>query len=628
VSSTKKTKRRPATNVTKAARHAAVEKEQHSGPQRKSDRPAYSSVLPSLWQLDAGIALLCILATGALYAGDLHLGFFRIDDPQYVVSNPWIRGVTLKNITHILANPYYANYSPLHLLSYMVDGAIAGLNAYAFHLSSNIWAGIVAALVYLLALALTKQRITAVAAALLFVVHPAHVEAIAWISSRKDLLAAAFVLPSVLAYLKYRQQHATSWYVISLLLFVFALLGKLSVVALPAVLVALDLFIERRPLSRSIIDKIPFVVAAAIIAVAVEHAQPGTGAHPDMSIRAKAFAQSMWLLTGLGNYVIYRVAPEKGGTLLQLGGILILLGSFLLPLLLRNRYPLATVLIYWVLFAYLPTQVLPFAYPVSDRYLFLPSVAAAILIAWLLIKATDRLQKWKLAAAMVLVGVLSFIWLEKTVDYLSEWRDPRSVWFAAREKSQDVQVYYNLAWNYVVKAASFGTKRRTPPLPEEEAKTYASVVWKDDPRLSKLMTELSYNQHNGPVENAFKEYLQNKAAENLDEAVARKGRHIVPDLFLTRGVLFTDKGDIQSAKREFLAGLDEASRLTSSDVRQQIMIECHYNLGVAEATFGQFKEALSWIRLAEEEQDKYGRTLIPELSANRKKLESMITTLH
>ena len=78
----------------------------------------------------------------------------------------------------------------------MLDHAIAGLNAHAFHLSSNLWAGVVAGFVYLVALALTQHRRTAIAAAALFVVHPVHVEAIAWISSRKDLVAAAFVLPA------------------------------------------------------------------------------------------------------------------------------------------------------------------------------------------------------------------------------------------------------------------------------------------------------------------------------------------------------------------------------------------------------------------------------------------------
>ncbi|PYV61139.1 MAG: hypothetical protein DMG97_44055, partial [Acidobacteria bacterium] len=149
-------------------------------------------LLPGPWQLNTLIFCLSILATAVPYAGDLHLGFFRIDDPQYVVGNAWIQGVTWEHVRQILSSPYYLNYSPLHLFSYMLDHAIAGLNAYAFHLSNNLWAGVVAGFVYLVTLALTQHRPTAIAAALLFLVHPVHVEAVAWISSRKDLVAAAF----------------------------------------------------------------------------------------------------------------------------------------------------------------------------------------------------------------------------------------------------------------------------------------------------------------------------------------------------------------------------------------------------------------------------------------------------
>ena len=584
-------------------------------------------MLPGPWQVNIAIVFLCILATAVLYAGDLRLGFFRIDDPQYVLGNPWIRGVTWEHIRQILSHPYYLNYSPLHLLSYMLDDAIAGSNPYAFHLSSNLWAGIVAGFVYLVALALTQHRLPAIAAALLFVLHPVHVEAVAWISSRKDLIAAAFALPSLLAYIKYRQRGATTWYIASLVLFLLALLGKLSVVAFPVVLLSLDIFLEKRPLGRAIADKIPFLLLATAVAIAVQHAQPGTGVQPDLSMRAQSFVQGLWLLTGLGNYVLYRVPPANGNNLAQIAGAIFLLGLFLSPLLVRKRYPLITVLIYWILFTYLPTQILPFTYPVADRYLFLPSIGAVILIAWLLSKATAHLRKRNLIAAMALVAAVGFVWARKTVDYLAEWQDPRSVWFCAIRKSQDVHVYYELGWEYFEKAASFGMKRRNPPLPAEEAKYYASLIWKDDPRLPQLLGELANNQHNGQLENAFKEYLQAKAAENFDEAVARRGTHIVPNLFLSRGLFFADKGDMHSARKEFAAALDEASQLPDSDARQEASIAAHYNLAVAEAGLGQLKEALSWIRLAEREQDGLGRTVVPELTASRQTLESKMGTI-
>ena len=193
-------------------------------------------ILPGTWQTNAITFVLLMVATLALYMGDLHLGFFAVDDPQYVVDNRWIRGLTVENLRHILTTPYFANYSPLHLFSYLLDYVMAGPNAFAFHLSSNVWGGLVAGFVFLSALALTRNRVVAIAAAALFIVHPAHVEAIAWISSRKDLVAAAFALPSLLAYLCYRQadELRTMVYRIAVL-FLLAVAGKLSVAIFPAV---------------------------------------------------------------------------------------------------------------------------------------------------------------------------------------------------------------------------------------------------------------------------------------------------------------------------------------------------------------------------------------------------------
>jgi len=89
-------------------------------------------LIPGRWEINALIFLLLLISMLVLYAGDLHLGFFAVDDPQYVVDNPWIRGMSSKNLNFILTNPYFANYSPLHLFSYMIDYIIAGPNAYAF----------------------------------------------------------------------------------------------------------------------------------------------------------------------------------------------------------------------------------------------------------------------------------------------------------------------------------------------------------------------------------------------------------------------------------------------------------------------------------------------------------------
>ena len=614
-----------ATETTRPERKRA----EPTAPERRTSG-ASRPLLLGRWQTNAVTFLLLTLATLALYAGDLHLGFFRVDDPQYVVNDPWIRGITVENLRHILGAPYFANYSPLHVLSYMVDYAFGGLNAYAFHLSSNLWAGVVAGLVYLVALALTGRRIVAVAAALLFVVHPAHVEAVAWISSRKDLVAAAFALPSLLAYLRYREGGvaAAKWYIASLLLFLLAVSGKLSVATFPAVFLAHDLFVERRKPGRSLADKVPFLVAAGFIALVAASAQPPTGHRTDAYVVSVALGESLWLLTGFGRYVIYRVPPDEATTIaVQVVGAALLLAVFAVPLLLRRYSPMAVVLAYWILFGYLPSQVLSFTHPVTDRYLYFPSVAAVILIAWGVIVGGERLGRRGLVGAAVLLAVVGVLWGRGTLAYLSEWSDSRSVWYAATGKSSDPDLYYNLGWHYLDKAARLGAAPRASPLTEAEAHRLASSVSEGDPRLAGLLGEWGEGQRGGPVEKAFQDHLRALAWDDLDRALLMKGRRVMPDLYFHRGLILLDGGDLQGARKEFLTALDEASRSRFTEGREQIMVNSHNDLGIVAWREGDYREALRWLQLAEEEQTRFGGNWVPDLTENRKRLEVIIASL-
>jgi len=608
--------------------HGKQDRERVQLQKAERRRPAASSrILTRCWQLDAVTFLLIVLATVALYAGDLRAGFLGVDDPQYVVDNPWIRALNLENLRHILSSPYFANYSPLHLLSYMLDYALAGANAFGFHLSSNIWGGLVAGFVFLVALALTRRRDIALASAVLFVFYPVHVEAIAWIASRKDLVAAAFALPSLLAYLRYREGGTTAkrWYITSLVLFQCAVAVKMSVATFAAVFLAHDLFVEKRPLKRSLWDKAPFLLMAGLIALMVASAQPSHGHRPNTYVIAAAFAQSLWLLTGFGTYVIYRVPPNlSAGALLQIGGAAMLLAIFAAPLLLRRRWPMATVLAYWILFGLIPAQVLLFMHPVTDRYLFFPSVGAAILIAWGIITAGERLRRGGLIGARAVLAAITILWGVKTLAYVREWRDPRSVWYAATAKSSDPEAYYNLGSHYQDVAGRLGTKPRGAPLTEPDARRLASAVWAGDPRLPALFAEWAGGQHDGPLEKAFRAHLRTLAWDAFEQRVRTKGVTSMPNLYFRRGLILTDGNDLQGARKEFLAAAEEASHFPLAETRQEFLVRSHSALGIIAWNEHQYTEAMGWLTMAEEEQTRAGGNWERDLTANRKRLEGII----
>ena len=121
--------------------------------------------------------------------------------------------------------------------------------------------------------------------------------------------------------------------------------------------------------------------------------------------------------------------------------------------------------------------------------------------------------------------------------------------------------------------------------------------------------------------------MRKLAWDDLEQSLVKKERHIMPDLFFHRGLLLLDQGDSKGARKEFLAGIQEASRLAFTEGRQEILINIYYNLGVLEWGITEYKEALRWLLLAEQEQNQFNRKVIPDLTTHRKRLEEIIATL-
>src|SRR4051812_29009569 len=158
------------------------------------------------WLIHGLVLLGLFVANFGLYHGTLDLGFFSVDDADYIQNNPYIANFHAENVKHILTTPYFANYAPANLLSYSLDVALAGGKvASSMHLSNVMWHGWVVCMVYLLALAMSGETLAGTAAACLFLFHPAHVEVVAWLSSRKDLVATGFAVLSMTCYLFWRR---------------------------------------------------------------------------------------------------------------------------------------------------------------------------------------------------------------------------------------------------------------------------------------------------------------------------------------------------------------------------------------------------------------------------------------
>jgi len=205
-------------------------------------------------------------------------GFVNWDDAPYVIENEAITRLTPAHVARLFSTFYVGAYVPLTALSFAVDFHFFGLDAKAFHVTNLVLHLINCLLVFLLVFRLGGGRIAALIAALLFGVHPLHVESVAWITERKDVLYGLFFLAAGLAYLGYAVRKDRSAYGAALVLFILSCLAKPTAAVFPFILLAFDFLLKRRFRPAVFLEKIPFFLISAAAVATAYFAQRSTGA--------------------------------------------------------------------------------------------------------------------------------------------------------------------------------------------------------------------------------------------------------------------------------------------------------------------------------------------------------------
>lgn len=246
--------------------------------------------LPSGYRIAlAGIVALTLIS----YAGVIHNGFLVWDDRTYITSNTHIHELSLVNLQWMLLEYRLYNWHPLTWLSHAVDYSLWGPNAGLHHLGSVVLHALNSLLVFVLAAVLLtitekggaggytpfelsrRTLLPAVIAAGLFAIHPQHVESVAWVAERKDVLCAFFYLLTVLAYLNYcADMTRTGWRVAALVFFLMALMSKPMAISIPVVLLLLDVFPLQRlgtetswlkGLIRLVAEKLAYIILSVCV---------------------------------------------------------------------------------------------------------------------------------------------------------------------------------------------------------------------------------------------------------------------------------------------------------------------------------------------------------------------------
>ncbi len=218
-----------------------------------------------------------LLLTVIAFSTSIGNGFTNWDDNKYIQDNPNINDFSWHGIKTIFTSEYFDLYIPVTLFSLMAEYHWFGAAPKSYHVINLLFHLLNTALVFYFIKILSQRIEAAIIVSLFFAIHPMHVESVAWIAERKDVLFAFFYLTALIAYVKYTERKkegkrpASLWfYFFTLAMFVLSLLSKPTAITLPGLLLLLDYYYDRKLVSfKTILEKIPFFVLSVLVGLAI-----------------------------------------------------------------------------------------------------------------------------------------------------------------------------------------------------------------------------------------------------------------------------------------------------------------------------------------------------------------------
>jgi Flp pilus assembly protein TadD len=362
----------------------------------------------------AMLATALVLITCAAFWGLLSSGFINFDDEDYVTANPHVLGgLSRESVAWAFTSTYSANWHPVTWISHMIDVQWFGLDAGKHHRTSVILHAGNVILLFLLLVRMTGAAWRSAFVAALFAVHPLHVESVAWIAERKDVLSTLFWLLTTLAWLRWIASPSAGRYTLVLVLFAAGLMSKPMLVTLPFTLLLLDYWpLERATLPPLWREKLPLFAMSAASCVVTFLGQRSGGAVQSLDAFpfGERFANAFLACASYLGKTVWPVAlsvfypyPHRVLPVLALLGALALLVSItVLALELARTAPYVLVGWLWFLGTLVPVIGFPLigifiaaAWGLADialRTHAVPYVSAACVAAIIALTAVTRVQ--------------------------------------------------------------------------------------------------------------------------------------------------------------------------------------------------------------------------------------------
>ncbi len=370
-----------------------------------------------------------------VYISAFKNGILQWDDNLYVTDN---RSITdLSNIPSFFKSIFVGNYQPLVMITYSILWHFSHNAPFIYHFVNIFFHVLNSLLVFYFIYELLKDINMALIVALLFGLHPMHVESVAWIAELKDVQYACFFLLSLIFYLKFIRQHKQQQYILSLIFFLLSLLSKGQAVALFPTLLLID-YVESGKFMVHLKEKIPFLVLALVFGVVAIIAQKTDNTIGDFSkitfpeqVALAAYSFTMYIVKlfipfGLSSFYPYPTMIN-GKIPGEYWPYLLIIPVFIYAVILAYR---KNKLIFFGLLFFLANiillmQLLPVGNCImADRYTYMSSIGLNIILAYFLIK----LMKAKKAVAISLLGVYLIFLASKTYSQVDTWKNDFSLW--------------------------------------------------------------------------------------------------------------------------------------------------------------------------------------------------------
>jgi tetratricopeptide (TPR) repeat protein len=412
---------------------------------------------------------LAVMVLGVFLQTGSH-SFINLDDSEYVYENPHVKkGLVAREIAWAFLAAHAGNWHPLTWISHMADVELFGLDAGRHHATSVVLHLANTVLLFILLNGMTGAPWRSGFAAALFGVHPLHVESVAWVAERKDVLCAFFGMLALLSYLRYVRRPEMARFLPVAGFFALGLMSKPMLVTLPMAMLLLDYWPLERiagitasgglsrgrfpalPLRRLLLEKVPlFLLSAAVCAVTVVaqrdvksiYSLAAYTAWPRIATALTAYAGYLWKLVYPRSLAVMYPNPWLMGTgapIAEIGAAVLTLGAVSWFCLRRPRVrPWMAVGWLWYLGTLVPVigLVQVGSQAMADRYTYLPLIGPFLMLAWGGTELAERLRMRPVVPA-VLGGIAVLCLAGAAHRQTAYWRDSKTLLGRSLEVTSD-----------------------------------------------------------------------------------------------------------------------------------------------------------------------------------------------